>query len=103
MSVEDVEVIVSVCHDEYMAASSAEKIRSRLRVRKDLPNPDQRRALREAAGLSQQELGDAIGVTRQTVSHWEAGRYSPRGPLLDRAVEAYGILREASGLTTELA
>ncbi|MEU6244836.1 helix-turn-helix domain-containing protein [Streptomyces sp. NPDC047024] len=86
-----------------MAASTAEKIRSRLRVRLALPGPNQRRALREAAGLSQQEFGNAIGVTRQTISHWEAGRYSPRGLLLDRAVEAYLALQEAAERVTEAA
>ncbi len=33
--------------------------------------------LRKAAGLSQAELGERIGVTRQTVNAVEAGKYSP--------------------------
>jgi len=33
--------------------------------------------LRVAAGLSQAELGDLIGVTRQTVNAIEGGKYSP--------------------------
>lgn len=33
--------------------------------------------LRAAAGLSQAELGDRIGVTRQTVNAIEGGKYSP--------------------------
>jgi putative transcriptional regulator len=33
--------------------------------------------LRAAHGLSQGELGDRIGVTRQTVNAIEAGKYSP--------------------------
>jgi putative transcriptional regulator len=33
--------------------------------------------LRAAAGMSQAELGDRVGVTRQTVNAIEAGKYSP--------------------------
>jgi len=33
--------------------------------------------LRVAAGMSQAELGDLIGVTRQTVNAIEGGKYSP--------------------------
>lgn len=33
--------------------------------------------LRKAAGISQSELGDHIGVTRQTVNAIEASKYSP--------------------------
>ncbi|MGV9707450.1 helix-turn-helix transcriptional regulator [Streptomyces sp. NPDC003483] len=69
----------------------------------DLPSPDERRDLREAAGLSQQELADAVGVSRPTVGHWEAGIRTPRGAVLDRAVEAYRVLREVAEPTTELA
>jgi putative transcriptional regulator len=39
------------------------------------------RSLREAAGLSQRALGDALGVSRQTVNSIENGRYDPSLPL----------------------
>lgn len=77
-----------------MTATVAEKIRSRLQVRRDLPDPAQRREIRETAGLSQQELADVIGVTRQAVSHWEAGIRTPRGGVLDRYIDAIRALRE---------
>ena len=35
------------------------------------------RQAREAAGLSQQALADAVGATRQTIGLIEAGRYNP--------------------------
>lgn len=35
------------------------------------------KALRQAVGITQQDLADAAGVTRQTVIAIEAGRYSP--------------------------
>lgn len=41
-------------------------------------------ALRKRKGMSQQEVADAIGVTRQTVSNWELGQGSPA---LDKAAE----------------
>ena len=33
--------------------------------------------LRKKAGLSQEELGDKIKVTRQTISNWELNETSP--------------------------
>lgn len=45
------------------------------------------RHLREAAGLSEAQLGAIVGVTGSTVSHWELGRHgSDRGIRLERAV-----------------
>ena len=32
---------------------------------------------RKAAGLTQTELGDAVGVRKNTVSDWERGKYKP--------------------------
>ncbi|MET7775374.1 helix-turn-helix transcriptional regulator [Streptomyces mirabilis] len=79
-----------------MTATVTEQIRSRLRVRLDLPAPARRREVRERAGLSQQELADVIGSTRQAVSHWEMGSRTPRGLLLARYVEAIRALQEAA-------
>ncbi|ADG73325.1 transcriptional regulator, XRE family [Cellulomonas flavigena DSM 20109] len=39
------------------------------------------RELRLAAGLSQRELAEALGVSRQTVNSIETGRYDPSLPL----------------------
>lgn len=49
-----------------------------------------------AAGLSQGELAEAIGVTRQAVSHWESGTRTPQGEMLDRYVSAIRTLRDAA-------
>jgi DNA-binding transcriptional regulator YiaG len=61
-----------------------------------LPPPPTRRALREAAGLTTEQLGHVLGVTRQTVSNWETGRRTPRGAQLESYLEALRFLREAS-------
>ncbi|MEV3846881.1 helix-turn-helix transcriptional regulator [Streptomyces microflavus] len=84
-----------------MTATVAEKVRSRLQVRLDLPCPEQRRELRESAGLSQQELADIVGVTRQAVSHWESGIRTPRGPVLNRYIDAIRALRESIRIAPE--
>jgi putative transcriptional regulator len=39
------------------------------------------RELRQAAGLSQRELAEALDVSRQTVNSIETGRYDPSLPL----------------------
>ena len=41
-------------------------------------------ALRKQRGWSQEELGNQIGVTRQTVSKWEMGQITPE---LEKLVE----------------
>ena len=45
------------------------------------------RELRVAQGLSQGDLADALGVSRQTVNAIETGRYLPSLPL------AFGLAR----------
>ncbi|GGS13102.1 hypothetical protein GCM10010221_07300 [Streptomyces parvus] len=44
-----------------------------------LPSPKERRRLRKAKSLSEDEVAAAVGVTRATVRSWETGRTSPRG------------------------
>ncbi|MFH8477836.1 helix-turn-helix domain-containing protein [Streptomyces sp. NPDC018055] len=44
-----------------------------------LPSPKERRRLREAKSLTEQQVAEAVGVTRATVRSWETGRTSPRG------------------------
>jgi putative transcriptional regulator len=45
---------------------------------------NQVREMRSERSLSQAELGAALGVSRQTVSSIESGRYSPSLPLAFR-------------------
>ncbi|WP_338494359.1 helix-turn-helix domain-containing protein [Streptomyces sp. SJL17-4] len=53
-----------------------------------LPTPKERRRLREALALSEEQVAEAMGVTKATVRSWETGRSSPRG----RKREAYASL-----------
>ncbi|MFF1645634.1 helix-turn-helix domain-containing protein [Streptomyces sp. NPDC058240] len=53
-----------------------------------LPSPKERRRLREAKSLSEEQVATAVGVTRATVRSWETGRTTPRG----RKREAYARL-----------
>lgn len=45
----------------------------------DLPEPGERRRLREQWGLSVRQVAMAFGVTPATVRSWECGRSAPRG------------------------
>ncbi|MER7765077.1 helix-turn-helix transcriptional regulator [Streptomyces sp. NPDC097619] len=45
-----------------------------------LPHPDERKRLREAAGLSQDQIAKALVVRRETITSWETGRTEPRPP-----------------------
>ncbi|MDV9193758.1 helix-turn-helix transcriptional regulator, partial [Streptomyces sp. SR27] len=58
-----------------------------------LPTPKERRRLREALALSEEQVAEAMGVTKATVRAWETGRSTPRG----RKREAYARLLGPSG------
>ena len=45
-----------------------------------LPPPSVRAKLRLAAGLTQQDVADAVGVKRVAVTRWELGQTNPRRP-----------------------
>ncbi|MEU9489310.1 helix-turn-helix transcriptional regulator [Streptomyces decoyicus] len=47
-----------------------------------LPPPAERKRLREAAGLTQQQVATALRTKRETVNGWETGRTTPRPPRL---------------------
>ena len=47
-------------------------------------------ALRKARKLSQQELADAVGVTRQTITSIEVGKYVASLPLAYKIAHYFG-------------
>jgi HTH-type transcriptional regulator/antitoxin MqsA len=76
-----------------MPLMSAINIVNKARLRRKLPVPGQRRLLREVAGVSQEEVGRAVGVTRAAVSRWEGGQRHPRDPrILSRYIEVLRAL-----------
>ncbi|MGK5549548.1 helix-turn-helix domain-containing protein, partial [Streptomyces sp. URMC 127] len=48
-----------------------------------LPPPAERARLREAAGITQARLAQALKTSTQTVKNWENGRSEPRSPRLE--------------------
>ncbi|WP_331730676.1 helix-turn-helix domain-containing protein (plasmid) [Streptomyces sp. NBC_00048] len=66
-----------------------------------LPHPDERKRLREAAGLSQDQIAKALTVRRETVTSWETGRTSPRPPkraAYARLLEGLSTLHPVNGV-----
>lgn len=47
--------------------------------------------LRKAAGLSQNQLADKLGVTQSNISFWEQWDKPPRGEVLPKLAEALGV------------
>lgn len=52
--------------------------------------PQRLRAARQALGLTQEELGFALGTTKAAVSAWETGRGAPRFGALPGLRDALG-------------
>lgn len=77
------------------ASVVVDRIHARVRRHQALPSLDERRRLREEAGLSQQEFADAMGVSQSALAGWEseANPRNPRGPFLDLYVEGLQALR----------
>lgn len=70
-----------------------------------LPDPAERRRLREAGGLSQDQVARALSVRRETVTSWEVGRTEPRPPkraayarLLEGLAARYPVEPSTAGL-----
>ena len=52
------------------------------------------RALRKARKLSQEELADAVGTTRQTITSIEVGKYTASLPLAYKIARFFGLTIE---------
>jgi DNA-binding transcriptional regulator YiaG len=63
-------------------------IYAKARAHVQLPAPDERRRIRESAGLTQADLAAECAVDQSTAARWEAGAITPRGEHL----LAYGTL-----------
>lgn len=63
-------------------------------------------AERKRKGLSQEEVGAALGVSGPAVCMWETGKTVPRMPMLKKLATLYGctvddLLRESDANATE--
>lgn len=47
--------------------------------------------VRRAAGLSQEQLGEQLGVTRQAVSKWESGQTVPDAITISRLCQVLNV------------
>ena len=47
-------------------------------------------ALRQARGMTQQQLADALGIAQQSVARWETGEREPRVSTLRRIAAVLG-------------
>jgi DNA-binding XRE family transcriptional regulator len=81
-------------------SATLEDLTQRLEARRSLPPPKVRRALRLAAGASQADVGEVVGVTRQSVSLWEVGSRTPRGQNLEAYLDVLRALRVLALHTT---
>lgn len=76
--------------------TKAEVVIARARARQQLRSaPATARVMRQEAGLTQQDVAEALGVTRVAVFYWENGRRLPAGRM---AVRYLALLREACGV-----
>src|SRR5438067_2357390 len=48
--------------------------------------PERIREAREAAGLTDEQFAEAVGVSRQAVGHYETGVTAPRGDVFSRII-----------------
>lgn len=78
-----------------MADYDSTSIRQLLANRKSLPPPERRRAIREGAGISLRQMGDALDVTGSCIKKWEEGAAEPRPRNLHEYVQLLKDLEEA--------
>ncbi|MFD5898584.1 telomere-associated protein Tap [Streptomyces sp. NPDC060366] len=71
--------VASVSTDEQALFSAVDALLEQV-AQDDLPDPDERKRLREAAGLSQAQIATALSARREAVGNWETGRTEPRPP-----------------------
>ncbi|MEV7415226.1 helix-turn-helix transcriptional regulator [Streptomyces sp. NPDC089919] len=67
-------------HEQEQLFAAVDALLAEAAAQDALPHPDERKRLREAAGLSQDQIAKALSVRRETVTSWETGRTDPRPP-----------------------
>ncbi|MGW2847444.1 helix-turn-helix domain-containing protein [Streptomyces sp. NPDC001274] len=59
---------------------SVESLLEEARLAAEMPPPEERLRLREAAGLTRAQVAAAVGVTRGSITNWETGASTPIPP-----------------------
>ena len=78
-----------------MEKQALKRIARRLVSRQALPSARERRQIRAAAGVSQDELARMIGCHRNAIGRFERGGV-PKGDLLTRYVRALDLLAQVA-------
>ncbi|MEU6279472.1 helix-turn-helix transcriptional regulator [Streptomyces sp. NPDC047028] len=76
-----------------LEAQGRQALLRKVALQRQLPPPKSCRAIRELSGVSTEDVANALGVTRQTISNWENGKRSPRGLHLEGYLELLDLLR----------
>lgn len=58
------------------------------------------KTLRKAKGLTQEQLAEAVGISRGTIGGYEIGRRNPRLPDLQKLAEFFGVGLDYFGVAT---
>ena len=61
------------------------------------------RELRREKGLTQEQLGEILGVSPKTIAAYESGKTKPGAGVAARIRELYGVVVETAGKTAEQA
>ena len=61
------------------------------KVRPQTFDPAAAAVARTAAGVTQQQAADAVGLTKANVQHWEAGRRQPYPEVTAKLAQLYGV------------
>ena len=62
-----------------MDTTTVDELLEKVRARRQLPAPVERRRIREAAGVSLRDMASAVGVSHASIVSWERGA-CPRDP-----------------------
>jgi putative zinc finger/helix-turn-helix YgiT family protein len=84
------------CGEQVFTSEQDERIRDALRSQIGLLTSQEIRARRAERGLNQQELAEALGVAKETISRWETGAIQSRA--MDNLLRLFFESEEVRGL-----